>query len=69
MTNRLLAQGHRVCAFDRSQAAMDAVVKAGASAAASAEEVASAAATVFLSLPNPEIVHSVALGKAGIIDG
>jgi 3-hydroxyisobutyrate dehydrogenase len=69
MTNRLLAQGHRVCVFDRSQAAVDAAVKAGASAAASAEEVASSAVTVFLSLPNPEIVHTVALGKAGIIDG
>jgi 3-hydroxyisobutyrate dehydrogenase len=69
MTNRLLAQGHRVCVFDRSQAAMDALAKSGARATGSAEEVASSAETVFLSLPNPEIVHSVALGKAGIIDG
>jgi 3-hydroxyisobutyrate dehydrogenase len=69
MTKRLLAQGHRVYVFDRSQAAMDALAKGGARASTSAEEVASSAATVFLSLPNPEIVHSVALGKAGIIDG
>jgi 3-hydroxyisobutyrate dehydrogenase-like beta-hydroxyacid dehydrogenase len=69
MTNRLLAQGHRVCVFDRSQPAMDALAKNGARATASAEEVASLAETVFLSLPNPEIVHGAALGKAGIIDG
>lgn len=69
MTRRLLAQGHRVCVFDRSQAAMDALAREGARASASAEEVASLAATVFLSLPNPEIVHSVALGKTGLIDG
>jgi 3-hydroxyisobutyrate dehydrogenase-like beta-hydroxyacid dehydrogenase len=69
MSNRLLAQGHRVCVFDRSQPAMDALAKNGARATASAEEVASLAETVFLSLPNPEIVHGAALGKAGIIDG
>jgi 3-hydroxyisobutyrate dehydrogenase-like beta-hydroxyacid dehydrogenase len=69
MTNRLLAQGHRVCVFDRSQPAMDALANNGARATASAEEVASLAETVFLSLPNPEIVHGAALGKAGIIDG
>ncbi|HEU5283486.1 MAG TPA: NAD(P)-dependent oxidoreductase [Burkholderiales bacterium] len=69
MTHRLLAQGHRVCVFDRSQAAMDALAKSGARATGSAEAVASSAETVFLSLPNPEIVHSVALGQAGIIDG
>jgi len=69
MTARLLNAGHKVCAFDASTQALAAVEKIGAQIAGSAAEVASVADTVFLSLPNPQIVQDVALGKGGIIEG
>lgn len=69
MTMRLLNAGHRVVVFDTSDAAVEALVKSGAVRAQSATEVANAAQIVFLSLPNPEIVQNVALGKGGVIDG
>jgi 3-hydroxyisobutyrate dehydrogenase len=69
MTTRLLNQGHQVCVFDRDEAAMQRLVERGARRAASAQEVASTAQTVFLSLPNPEIVQNVALGPGGVIEG
>ncbi len=69
MTKRLLDQGHPVFVYDRDEAAVQRAVQLGARAAKSAAEVACTAQTVFLSLPNPEIVHAVALGKDGVIDG
>ena len=69
MTTRLLNAGHRVCVFDCSETAVAALVALGATRAASAAEVASIASTVFLSLPNPEVVQAVALGKDGLIEG
>ena len=69
MTTRLLEAGHKVCVFDASSEALAAVEKIGAQIAASAAEVASVAETVFLSLPDPQIVQAVALGKDGIIEG
>lgn len=69
MTLRLLAAGYDVCIYDRDQKAMQALVKKGAVAAKSAAEVANRAETIFLSLPNPEIVNAVALGKDGLIEG
>ncbi len=69
MTTRLLNAGHKVCVFDRDETAVAALVALGATRAASAAEVASVARTVFLSLPNPEIVQAVVLGKDGLIEG
>jgi 3-hydroxyisobutyrate dehydrogenase len=69
MTARLLDAGHRVVVFDTSEAAVAALVERGATRAQSATEVANLATVVFLSLPNPEIVQNVALGKGGVIDG
>ena len=69
MTTRLLNAGHKVCVFDRSEPAVTALVALGATRAASAAEVASVARTVFLSLPDPEIVRAVVLGKDGLIEG
>ncbi|MGQ0577810.1 MAG: NAD(P)-dependent oxidoreductase, partial [Betaproteobacteria bacterium] len=65
----LLAPGHRVCLLDNEERAVAAFEKAGAQTAGSAAEVASLAQTVFLSLPNPEIVQNVALGRGGVIEG
>ncbi len=69
MSTRLLNAGHRVCVFDTDDKAVAALGKAGAQRAGSAAEVASIAQTVFLSLPNPEIVQNVALGRGGVIEG
>ena len=69
MTKRLLDAGHEVCVFDASREAVAAAQKLGARGAASAAEVASVADTVFLSLPNPQIVENVALGTGGLVEG
>src|SRR5258708_38390779 len=69
MSTRLLNAGYRVCVFDTDDKAVAALEKAGAQRAGSAAEAASIAQTVFLSLPNPEIVQNVALGRGGVIEG
>ena len=69
MTHRLLDAGRTVHVFDRSEAAVAELAQRGARAAASAADVANNADTVFLSLPNPEIVQHVALGPGGVIEG
>jgi len=69
MTTRLLNAGHKVSVFDASRDAMAAMEKLGAQGASSAAEVASVAETVFVSLPNPQIVENVALGSGGLMEG
>jgi 3-hydroxyisobutyrate dehydrogenase-like beta-hydroxyacid dehydrogenase len=69
MVPRLLGAGHVVHVFDVSEDAMAAMEKAGAKRAASVADLANKAHTVFLSLPNPEIVQRAALGKDGLVEG
>ena len=69
MAPRLLSAGHVVYVFDISKEAMAAMEKLGAKSAASMADLANKANTIFLSLPNPEIVNSAALGKDGVIEG
>lgn len=69
MARRLLAAGHDLTVHDPNPAAMDALVDAGATAAETPEAVASVADIVFLSLPTPEIVAEVALGREGLCGG
>ena len=69
MAPRLLSAGHAVYVFDISKDAMSAMEKLGAKSTASIADLANKAETIFLSLPNPEIVNSAALGKDGLIDG
>jgi len=69
MAPRLLAQGHEVHAFDVSREAVVAMEKAGAKAAGSIADLANKVDVLFLSLPNPEIVHAAALGKDGLLEG
>lgn len=69
MATRLLDAGHRVCVYDVSREAVAAMEKAGARGLGSAAAVADAAQTVFLSLPNPEIVSGATLGNGGVIEG
>ncbi len=69
MASRLLDAGHTLCVFDTSAAAMQPLVDRGAAAARSAEEVASKAEIVMMSLPTPPVVQSVSLGERGILSG
>jgi 3-hydroxyisobutyrate dehydrogenase-like beta-hydroxyacid dehydrogenase len=69
MARRLLDAGHQVTVYDPSTAAAEALAAHGALIAASARAVADAAPVVFLSLPNPQIVAEVVLGRDGIRDG
>jgi 3-hydroxyisobutyrate dehydrogenase/2-hydroxy-3-oxopropionate reductase len=59
MTQRLLAAGHTVHVFNRSQGAIDALVAEGATAAESAAAVAQRAEIVMTALPTPQSVELV----------
>jgi 3-hydroxyisobutyrate dehydrogenase-like beta-hydroxyacid dehydrogenase len=69
MARRLLATGVSLTVTDTSSAVVDELVAAGASAAKSAAEVCSRTKTVFLSLPTPDVVEAVCLGRDGVQDG
>jgi 3-hydroxyisobutyrate dehydrogenase-like beta-hydroxyacid dehydrogenase len=69
MAPRLLAQGHEVHVFDVSRDAVAAMEQAGAKATTSIADLANKCDIVFLSLPNPEIVHAATLGKDGLLEG
>lgn len=69
MSARLLKEGHPVVVYDVAREAVAALEKKGARRAASAAEVAAQAHTVFLSLPNPQIVEQAALQVGGVIEG
>jgi 3-hydroxyisobutyrate dehydrogenase-like beta-hydroxyacid dehydrogenase len=69
MSRRLIDAGYEMTIYDPVEAATDPLVKAGAKSADSPAEVASAAEIVFASVPTPPIVHSVALGPKGIVEG
>jgi 3-hydroxyisobutyrate dehydrogenase-like beta-hydroxyacid dehydrogenase len=69
MANRLLDAGHRLCVFDTNADAMKPLASRGARVASSAEDVASSADMVFISLPTPPIVQAVSLGDRGILKG
>jgi 3-hydroxyisobutyrate dehydrogenase-like beta-hydroxyacid dehydrogenase len=69
MALRLLDAGQTLCVFDTSAAAMQPLVARGATAAASAEEVASNCEIVMMSLPTPPVVQAVSVGEGGILRG
>ena len=69
MSARLLNNGHKVVVYDVAEDAVAALEKKGAQRAGSAAEVAGKADTVFLSLPDPEIVHRATLQTGGVIEG
>lgn len=69
MAGRLLDAGHSLCIFDANPETVKPLVARGAKLARSAADVASTAATVFLSLPTPPIVQAVVLGENGVIHG
>ena len=69
MAARLLNLGHQVFIHDVAEQAVSALEEQGARRAASAAKVADQASTIFLSLPNPEIVQRAALQAGGVIEG
>jgi 3-hydroxyisobutyrate dehydrogenase-like beta-hydroxyacid dehydrogenase len=69
MVNNLLAAGYAVVVCDAQQSAVNACVKAGATATASPKELADMVETVLVCLPTPNIVQEVALGANGLVHG
>jgi 3-hydroxyisobutyrate dehydrogenase-like beta-hydroxyacid dehydrogenase len=69
MAGRLLDAGYTLSVYDAQSEASKPLIERGAQAASSPAEVASAAETVLISLPNPDIVKAVALGPQGIAEG
>ncbi|TFH31714.1 MAG: 2-hydroxy-3-oxopropionate reductase [Anaerolineales bacterium] len=65
----LLKAGYALTVYNRSQAAMDELVAAGAMAVDSPEAVARASDVVFTNLPDSPDVESVVLGSGGVLAG
>jgi 3-hydroxyisobutyrate dehydrogenase-like beta-hydroxyacid dehydrogenase len=69
MASRLIEAGYALTIYDTNETAMQRLEQRGAKRAASAADVAAQCETVLVSLPTPDIVKAVALGKAGVIEG
>src|SRR5262245_14159854 len=69
MAERLMRAGHALVIHDIDPNAMQRLTALGAAPARSAKDVADRAATVFVSLPTPQVVREVALGVQGVIRG
>jgi 3-hydroxyisobutyrate dehydrogenase-like beta-hydroxyacid dehydrogenase len=69
MAMRLLDAGRELCVFDTNAEALAPLAARGATIAGSAEQVASAAGVVLMSLPTPPVVQAVSLGDGGILRG
>lgn len=65
----LLDAGSRVFLYDPNPDAARALAVDGAVSCSSVREVADSVATVFVSLPTPEIVREVVAGKDGLLEG
>ena len=69
MAANILEGGHELTVFDLSPAAVAALVKAGAKAAASPRDVGAASEIVVTMLPLPAHVEQVVVGPGGVADG
>ena len=69
MASRLLDAGHSLVVFDTNPEVIKPLTARGVTTASSAEDVASKAEVVFLSLPMPSVVQSVCLGDKGVLKG
>jgi 3-hydroxyisobutyrate dehydrogenase-like beta-hydroxyacid dehydrogenase len=67
MASRLLDAGHTLVIFDTNAAVMKPLADRGATVASSPEDVASKSEVVFLSLPTPPVLQSVAID--GVLKG
>jgi 3-hydroxyisobutyrate dehydrogenase-like beta-hydroxyacid dehydrogenase len=69
MARRLVEAGHQLVVSDTRPEAVRRLTDMGAQAAASPAEIADRVETVIASLPTPDIVHAVATGPGGVIEG
>ncbi len=69
MAGRLLDAGYELIIYDVNETAMQRLEQRGAKRATSPADVASQVETVLVSLPNPDVVKAVAVGKDGVIAG
>jgi 2-hydroxy-3-oxopropionate reductase len=69
IAKHLIAKGHTVVAYDKSERALAAIVAAGAKGAASVAEVVDQAPIVFTSMPSPAVFTEVVLGAGGVKHG
>lgn len=69
MAKNLLKRGHSLTVLDMNKASMQALVDAGAKAAATPREVATASEVVITMLPDAPDVERVALGRDGVVEG
>ncbi|WP_206918605.1 NAD(P)-dependent oxidoreductase [Alicyclobacillus suci] len=70
MANRLLANGYSMVVFDARSEALDSFRNhPNVTVASSSAEVSKLAKTILVSLPSPQVVKDVALGKGGLCEG
>ena len=69
MARRLVEAGHRLIVADSRAEAVERLTRLGAKAARSPADVADDVETVIASLPTPDVVHAVATGARGVIEG
>jgi 2-hydroxy-3-oxopropionate reductase len=69
MAKHILARGYAVAVHNRSRAAVDELVAAGATAGASAADVARRATVVITMVPDTPDVEAVISGSGGVLDG
>ena len=69
MSRNILKAGHELTVYDVRPEAMEALVQAGADAAASPRDVGAAADTVFIMVLNVEQVKAALLGEDGLLAG
>jgi 3-hydroxyisobutyrate dehydrogenase-like beta-hydroxyacid dehydrogenase len=69
LARRLIDAGYQLTIFDTSEAVMRPFLERGATAANSPAAVASSCEIVIACLPTPSVVHAVALGNSGIVEG
>jgi len=69
MARRLVEAGHRLIVADTRAEAVERLTRLGAKAAQSPADVADDVETVIASLPTPDVVHAVATGPRGVIEG
>ena len=67
MAGRLRSAGHELVVFDTNATALEAFVKEGGQRASSPRDVADKVEIILYSLPTPEVVRSVTLGRDGVI--
>jgi 3-hydroxyisobutyrate dehydrogenase-like beta-hydroxyacid dehydrogenase len=69
LAGRLIHAGYDLTVYDSSEAALKTFADMGAHPAGSPAEVASSCEIVMTCLPTPAVVHAVALGAGGIVEG